>query len=123
MKRSQLARPTLAKIAAWKARSKPLQPRSKKRAKLYREGRAPFVVALLEAAPSCQFKEVHPWGIRFCAAPSVDVHEPLTRARGGSIVDPANAIALCRDHHNFIHNHPSWSLEHGYLRRKEGSND
>lgn len=40
-----------------------------------------------------------------CSGP-VDPHEPLTRARGGSITDSANIVFLCRRHHSWVHQHP-----------------
>ena len=51
--------------------------------------------AYLAANPVC---------VRCSAARAVDVHEKLTRARGGSIVDEANVVALCRQCHDDIHN-------------------
>jgi hypothetical protein len=47
-----------------------------------------------------------------CARWADDVHEPLTRGRGGSIVDPANMAPLCRPHHTEITDHqPAWAYE------------
>ena len=37
-----------------------------------------------------------------CGARADDAHEILSRARGGSITDPANLVALCRLCHDFI---------------------
>ena len=55
-----------------------------------------------------------------CVAPSClrwadDVHEPLTRARGGSIVDPANMAPLCRRCHDELGDEPPWAYELGLL--------
>jgi 5-methylcytosine-specific restriction endonuclease McrA len=48
-----------------------------------------------------------------------DVHEPLTRARGGSITDPENMAALCRPCHDEVTFKPtselSWAYEAGLL--------
>lgn len=61
-----------------------------------------------------------------CAVPSCgrwadDVHEPLTRARGGSIVDPANMAPLCRGHHDEItFTEPSWAYDLGLLKHSWG---
>jgi len=51
----------------------------------------------------------------YCSRVPTDVHEIKTRARGGSITDPDNCLALCRGCHRFITDHPAWSLEHGYV--------
>lgn len=65
-----------------------------------------------------------------CAVPSCgqradDVHEPLTRARGGSIVDPANMQPLCRPHHDEIDGEPPWAYDLGLLKhswdRRDGT--
>jgi hypothetical protein len=45
-----------------------------------------------------------------------DLHEPLTRARGGSITDPENAEALCRHCHEALGLEPPWGYETGLLR-------
>lgn len=37
---------------------------------------------------------------------AVDVHEVLTRARGGSIYDPTNCLGVCRPCHDWIGDHP-----------------
>ena len=44
-----------------------------------------------------------------------DVHEPLTRARGGSITDPANMMVVCRPCHDWIHGHPTLATQVGLL--------
>lgn len=44
-----------------------------------------------------------------------DIHEPLTRARGGSITDPDNMIVVCRACHNWIHQHPKAATTVGLL--------
>lgn len=51
-----------------------------------------------------------------CHGRAVDVHEPLTRARGGSITDPGNMVAVCRACHDWIHGHPEAATERGWLR-------
>ncbi len=84
----------------------PLRPRSKKTAALYAERRK-LVAAVLADRIVCEV----PW----CNHASQDVHEPLTRARGGSILDPSNVKAVCRMHHDLIHLEPEWAYEHGLL--------
>lgn len=57
-----------------------------------------------------------------CAVPGCgqwadDVHEPLTRARGGSIVDPANMAPLCRFHNGQLADEePAWAYDLGLLK-------
>lgn len=45
----------------------------------------------------------------------LDAHEPLPRARGGSIYDPANIVPLCRAHHDWTHTHPADATQRGLL--------
>ena len=49
-----------------------------------------------------------------CRVQATDVHEILTRARGGSILDPDNCLSLCRPCHSWITDHPGWSRDHGF---------
>lgn len=84
-----------------------LRPRSKKTARVYGDRRK-LVTFILLTRPVCEV----PW----CLNQSTDVHEPLTRARGGSIVDEDNAKAVCRLHHDLIHlEDPVW-YELGFLK-------
>jgi len=86
----------------------PLNKISKARTALNIKRRA-FVQDILEERPEC---EAHiP---RVCSRYACDVHEILTRARGGSILDPENVLALCRDCHTFITINPGFSQEHGF---------
>lgn len=50
-----------------------------------------------------------------CSGP-LDPHEPLTRARGGSITDPDNLMWICRTHHDWLHAHPVEAHEVGLLK-------
>ncbi len=49
-------------------------------------------------------------------APATEVHEVLTRARGGSILDPNNCRCLCWECHSWITEHPAESLADGWVR-------
>lgn len=83
-------------------RNSGLKPRSDKMAKIYREERVPLVARLLEERPYCEAK------IRdVCTRYSQDIHEVVSRARGGSITDEANCRAVCRPCHTFITDHPA----------------
>lgn len=79
--------------------------RSKKREAIYRQ-RRPLVERLLEERRICE---------RCGTNPSTEIHEVVTRARGGSILDPANCRALCRRCHAFITEHPKQAHEEGFM--------
>lgn len=48
--------------------------------------------------------------------PASDLHEILTRARGGSITDPANLLHVCRPCHDWITANPRPAAELGLVR-------
>ena len=50
-----------------------------------------------------------------CHGLAVELHEPLTRARGGSILDPANTVAICRSCHDWVHVNPAAATGLGLL--------
>jgi len=99
-----------------------IRQRSKKRANLMREVRGPFVKEFLEEHPWCwrctryaQTTLVPRWAYLPHINRSTVVHEKLTRARGGSITDKANCVALCGSCHDEIHAHPRQATEDGWL--------
>lgn len=109
-------------------RSRALKPRSKKRAQLMREVRAPLVREILEERPWCErgvaarIDELiigEYWTQITHLNRSTQVHEKLTRARGGDITDKANCFALCRDCHMWIHDHPAAATEEGWLEHRK----
>ena len=51
-----------------------------------------------------------------CHGVAIELHEPLTRARGGSILDPANTVAICRSCHDWSHVNPAAATDRGGLR-------
>ena len=51
-----------------------------------------------------------------CVGLAVDLHEPLTRARGGSLLDADNTVAVCRSCHTWIHDNPAAAKAVGLLR-------
>jgi hypothetical protein len=67
---------------------------------------------LFPERPVCRWPDCGEW--------ADDLHEPLTRARGGSIIDPENAVPLCRPHHDALTFTPEselgWAHEAGLLR-------
>lgn len=84
-----------------------LRHRSKRMAEIYRTQRIPVVLEVLDDHPVCQ---------RCDLRDSVDVHEVKTRARGGSIVDKANLVALCRYCHDFLTTHPAQAAAEGLMK-------
>jgi hypothetical protein len=93
------------------SRSSGLARRSSKTQTLYERERIPLVRDLLERFPLC-------WAAvkGVCTGYSVDVHEVVTRGRGGSITDPANCRTVCRACHDWIGAHPRLALEMGLVR-------
>lgn len=85
-----------------------LNPVSKKRMTLNRERRQ-FVSEVLKFRLMCEAR------IRGCTMTPTDVHEILTRGRGGSIIEPDNVLALCRSCHHFITIEPAWAKQNGFI--------
>ena len=107
MKRTPLVRKTPLARGTSQLKRTPLAKQSAKRVAVSRE-RAALVRRVLAARPICE---------RCHEARSVDVHEPYTRARGGSIVDDDNTVAICRRCHDWVHSHPKEASELGLLLR------
>ncbi len=93
------------------SRRSPLRVRSSKRAAVMPARRA-LVAALLAERPWCQ---------RCGTERSTDVHEPLTRAQGGNILDPDACRAICRRCHSHIHTSPAESYADGWLIRRSAA--
>ncbi len=72
-----------------------------------RARRRELVDRLLRQRPVCE--------VPGCDHRSEHVHEVLTRARGGSIVDEDNCRAVCFACHRRIHDEPWWSEPLGLL--------
>ena len=111
-------------------RRTPLRSMSKKRQAVAGQRRR-MVREQLEARPRCEAGEpiymhyVNSFGTEFarerrrtdrCQGRATDIHEPLMRSRGGSIVDPANTVAVCRRCHDWIHANPDVSVSLGLLK-------
>ncbi len=88
-----------------------LKPVSAKRRAENRQRRA-MVADLYPERPHC----ARPG----CPSMADDLHEPLTRARGGSITDPDNCVPLCRPCHDEVTFAPestlAWAYAAGLLR-------
>ncbi len=129
MKRSPLNRKTPLQRGGPLKRKTPLNPVSKKRQAIQGERRR-MVKEELTNRPDCEAGHmIFAWrvqqgerGDHGCSGLSSDIHEPLTRGRGGSITDPANTVALCRGCHDWIHAHPLAATGLGLLRRAEPNN-
>lgn len=107
---SQLARSQLP-AEAQPPRTR-VRPVSKKRQRENRE-RAELIRQLWPVRPMC----VRPG----CPRLADDVHEILTRARGGSITDAANFAPLCRKCHDEVTNEAPWAYETGLLVHSWGA--
>lgn len=78
-------------------------------------GRRALVARILSARPRCEagtkIHSIDP--AHMCTRESVDVHELLARSAGGSILDEANCIAVCRRCHEWIGQRPKLALALG----------
>ena len=83
-----------------------IRPRSAKMEKLYNTKRRNIVRKLLADRPVCQ---------RCMADRSQDIHELKSRARGGSITDIENLVALCRNCHSWVTQNPKEAHDQGWL--------
>ena len=95
-----------------------INPVSKRRTRENRQRRA-MVRELYPERPQC--------GRPGCGNWADDLHEPLTRARGGSIVDPGNQVPLCRACHDEVTFKPEselgWAYEAKLLIHSWGDDD
>jgi hypothetical protein len=96
-------------------RRTPVRQVSKKRAREITERRA-MLAAKYPGRPQCE--------VPYCNRWADDAHELLTRARGGSITDPGNVVAICRPHHNEVtFEEPEWAYELGFLKHSWNDGD
>lgn len=131
MKRTPLRRRTPLRKGTGRLQRTPLRSMSRKRSKQQRR-RQTMVQHELANRPRCEAGPLiyqyrltrygDDYGNRLnansypCGQTSVELHEPLTRARGGSILDPANTVAICRSCHDWVHDHSTAATELGLLR-------
>jgi 5-methylcytosine-specific restriction endonuclease McrA len=83
-----------------------MRARSKKMTAKYVERRK-LVAKILEENQLCS---------RCLIQRSTEVHEVLSRARGGSILDPSNCVALCHSCHHWITTNPALAKAQGWLK-------
>ena len=93
----------------------PLAKRSKKTKDLYAK-RIPLVKRLLHERPFCEACPIfasHDGLITYIRQKSVDIHELKRRSQGGSILDEKNLMAVCRQCHRRIGEHPQLAFDLG----------
>ncbi len=84
-------------------RTTPIKAQSQKRQRENRQRRAMANAMFPNGTPPC----IVPW----CGQWADDLHEPLTRARQGSITDPDNAVPTCRRHNSELTEEPGWGYD------------
>lgn len=109
-----------------------IKPRSAKREAIADERRA-FVARILSERPQCEARHfLRPIvgtlvgkdqsrvldALRDCTWTSTEVHELLSRARGGSIVEDANVSALCHRCHAWVTTEPRLATMAGLQRSR-----
>ncbi len=88
-------------------RRKRIKPRSDKTARKYVTRRR-IVAEMFAESSVCEV----PW----CANVATDPHEPLTRARGGDILNRDNIRRVCHPHNvMFASAEEPWMYEQGFL--------
>ncbi len=96
------------------SRLRPVSKRRQKRDRVYAQRRREVHE---RADGRCEF-------YRRTAGPGSPVYRCLNRmtdvhhVRGRNIPDPHNLLnlkGLCREHHDFIHAHPAWARENGWM--------
>lgn len=84
---------------------------SRRRAECIRLERQQLRMSLLAArGPICQRNG--------CDRPWSEMHEVLTRGRGGSPTDPDNILCLCSDCHRWVTTHEVQAREEGLVRAR-----
>lgn len=107
-----------------------MRHRSKKKEAEYRL-RRPLVTRLLDERPYCEACPIfakHDEKITYQRQRSVDIHEIVRRSQGGSILEESNLLAVCRDCHRRIGNHPQLAFDlglakHGWTLNQKNDDD
>lgn len=95
-----------------------MRSRSPKKEAEYRL-RRPLVARLLEERPLCEacpVFAVHDEKTTYRRNAAVDVHELIRRSQGGSILDEANLMCVCRPCHTRIGNNPQLAFDLGLAK-------
>ena len=81
--------------------------------------RRPLVARLLEERPLCEacpVFAVYDEKTTYRRNAAVDVHELIRRSQGGSILDEANLMCVCRPCHTRIGNNPQLAFDLGLAK-------
>jgi hypothetical protein len=89
-----------------RTRVKPVSKKRRKDSAEYLKLRAGF----LASHPHCEVARP-----KICAHRSRDVHH--AQGRGPNYLNVNSWVSTCRACHDYIHQHPSWAREHGYLAK------
>lgn len=95
-----------------------MRRRSKKKKAEY-SFRRPLVNKILNEKMWCEACPVfakHDEKVTYVRKRSVDVHELIRRSQGGSILDEANLMAVCRPCHSRIGNYPQLAFDLGLAK-------
>lgn len=98
-----------------------MRPSAKSRAKARRVSAERKDIRLsLHAArgPYCEGCPVTPVGDSSNPRPWTDMHEILTRGRGGDATDPLNILCLCRECHVWVTTHEEAARALGLVRAR-----
>ncbi len=88
-----------------------------------------MVERLLKERPACEACPVfaeHDGQVTYVRRASVDIHEVVRRSQGGSILDEANLLAVCRSCHRRIGDYPALAFSLGLAKHgweKESNNE
>ena len=93
----------------------PIRKVSSRQAKVNRERRK-FVAEQLADRHWCEANIVfiEP-GYDQCLGRATELHEPHLRSQGGSILDVANSVAICRVCHRLAHDNVAKAMEIGLI--------
>jgi hypothetical protein len=84
------------------------------------ESRSKWREAVLERDDYlCRLRSIDADGRLSCQG-RLHAHHVLPISRGGR-EDLGNGLTLCDWHHAYVHAHPTWSYENGYLLRTPGT--
>jgi 5-methylcytosine-specific restriction endonuclease McrA len=95
-----------------------MRHRSRKKEAEYKL-RRPLVARLLEERPMCEACPVfaeHDELVVYSRNRGQDVHELVRRSQGGSILDEANLMVVCRPCHQRIGNYPQLAFDLGLAK-------
>lgn len=95
---------------------KPMVQRSAKARQVAAERSSLRLTLLQERGAHCQACPVTPVGDRVNPRLWSDMHEVLTRARGGDPTDPGNILCLCRQCHQWVTEHEALARPLGLVR-------